>query len=71
MSGNFVWVAENLTPGGLFPMCRIDGVRYCSDGIARSAEITAITGRYVRRDVKLITVLQTALSWPEDVANAK
>ena len=53
-------------------MGRIESIRYGSDGIACSAEIRANAGKYskyIRRAVKLIHVLVTTLSGPEDIAN--
>ena len=64
-------MADELSPRGHFPMGRIENLRYGSDGIARSAEIRTNAGKYIRPVVKLIPVLETTLSGPEDVANAK
>ena len=36
-SGDLVWVADELSFRGHFPMGRIENLRYGSDGIARSA----------------------------------
>ena len=70
-SGDLVWVADELGLRGHLPMGRIENLRYGSDGIARSAEIRTNAGKYIRPVVKLIPVLETTLSGPEDVAKAK
>ena len=49
----------------------IENLRYGSDGIARSAEIRTKAGKFIRPVVKLIPVLETKFSGPEDVANEK
>ena len=51
-SGDPVWIANNLSPRGVFPMGRIENLRYSGDGFALLAEVKKNTGKYIRPVVK-------------------
>ena len=69
-SGDLEWVVDGFTPLGHFPMGRIENLRYGSDCIARSTVIRTNFGKYIQPGVKIMPVLESTLSGPEDVANA-
>ena len=68
-TGDVVWLAENSSPQGHFPLGRIGKIHFEDGGFARSAEIRTRSGNYVRPVVKLVPVFGTALLGPEDVVN--
>ena len=64
---DLVWLAEELSPRGHFPLGRIEKLRFGDDGFAHAAEIRTKSGNYVRPVNKLIPVFATPLSGLEDV----
>ena len=70
-TGDLVWLAEDTSPRGHFPLGRIEKLRFSDDGFARSAEIRTRSCNYVRPVVKLIPVFAAPLSGPEDVVSTK
>ena len=68
-TGDLVWLAEDSSPRGHFPLGRIEKLRFGDDCFARSAEIRTKSSNYVRPVVQLIPVFDTPLSGPEDVVN--
>ena len=68
-TGDLVWVVEETNPRGHFPTARITELRYGSDSIARSAVVRTSTGSVVCPLVKLVPLLPTSSSEPEDVTD--
>ncbi|XP_075243888.1 uncharacterized protein LOC142338139 [Convolutriloba macropyga] len=66
-TGDLVWLTEDSSPRGHFPLGRIEKLRFGDDGFVRSAEIRTKSRNYVRPVVKLIPVFGTPLLGPEDV----
>ena len=65
--GNLVWIVEESNPMGYYPTARIEELRYGSDSVARSAVLRTSSGSLVRPLVKLVPILPTFSSGPEDV----
>ena len=68
-TGDLVWVVEETNPRGYYPIARITELRYGSDSVARSAVLRTSSGSLVRPLVKLVLILPTSSSGPEDVSN--
>ena len=66
-TGDLVWVVEETNPRGYYPTAQITELRYDSESVARSAVLRTSSGLVVRRLVKLVSILSTASSGPEDV----
>ena len=64
--GELVWIVEESNPRGYYPTARIEELRYGSDSVARSAVLRASSGSLVRPLVKLVPILPTLSSGPED-----
>ena len=65
--GELVWIVEESNPRGYYPTARIEELRYGSDSVARSAILRTSSGSLVRTLVKLVPILPTLSSGPEDV----
>ena len=65
--GNLVWIVEESNPRGYYSTARIEELRYGSDSVARSAFVRMSSGSVVRPLVKLVPILPTSPSGPEDV----
>ena len=65
--GDLVWIVEESNPRGYYPTARIEELRYGSDSVARSAVLRTSSGSLVRPLVKLVPILPTFSSGPEDV----
>ena len=68
-TGDLAWVVEETNPRGYYPTARITELRYGTDSVPRSAVLRASTGSLVRRLIKLVPILPTTSSGPEDVCN--
>ena len=66
-TGDFVWVVEKTNHRGYYPFARITELRYSSVSVARSAVLRTSSGSLVRPLVKLVPILPTSSSGPEDV----
>ena len=66
-TGDLVWVVEETNSRGYYLTARITELRYGSDSVARSAVLRTSSGSLVRPLVKLVTILPTSSSGPEDV----
>ena len=66
-TGDLVWVLEETNPRGYYPTARITELRYGSDSVARSAVLRTSSGWLVRPLPKLVPILPTSSSGPEDV----
>ena len=62
-----VWIVEESNPRGYYPTPRNEQLRYGSDSVARSAVLRMLSGSLVRPLVKLVPILSTFYSGPEDV----
>ena len=56
-TGDLVWIVEQSSPRGHYPLARVIKLNYGIDAIARSAELKTATGNLVRPIVKLVPVL--------------
>ena len=65
--GDLVSIVEESNPRGYYPTARIEELRYGSDSVARSAALRTPSGSLVRPLVKLVPILLTFSSEPEDV----
>ena len=65
--GDLVWMVEESNPRGYYPTARIEELRYGSDSVARSAVVRTSSGSLVRPLVRLVPILPTFYSGPEDV----
>ena len=65
--GDLVWIVEESNPRGYYPTARIEELHYGSDSVARSAVVRTSSGSLVRPLVKLVPILPTLSSGPEDV----
>ena len=65
--GDLVWIVEESNPRGYYPTARIEELRYGSDSVARSAVLRTSSGSLVSPLVKLVPILPTFSSGPEDV----
>ena len=65
--GDLVWIVEERNPRGYYPTARIGELRYGSDSAARSAVVRTSSGSLVPPLVKLVPILPTFSSGPEDV----
>ena len=65
--GDLVWIVEESNPRGYYPTARIEELRYGSDSVARSTALRTPSGLLVRPLVKLVPILPTFSSRPEDV----
>ena len=65
--GELVWIVEESNPRGYYTTARIEELRYGSDSVARSAVLRTSSGSLVRPLVKLVPILPTFSSGPEDV----
>ena len=65
--GDLVWIVEESNPRGYYPTARIEELRYGSDSVARSTVVRTSSGSLVCPLVKLVPVLPTFSSGPEDV----
>ena len=66
-TGDLVWVVEETNPRCYYPTAWITELHYCSDSVAHSAVLCTSTGSLLRPLVKLIPILPTSSSGPEDV----
>ena len=66
-AGDLVWIVEESNPRGYYPTARIEELRYGSDSVARSAVVRTSSGPLIRPLVKLVPILTTSSSGPEDV----
>ena len=66
-TGDLVWVVQETNPRGYYPTARITVRRCGSDSVARSAGLRTSSGSLVRPFVKLVPILPTSSSGPEDV----
>ena len=66
-TGDLVRVVEETNPRCYYPTARITELRYGSDSGARSAVVRTSTGSLGRPLVKLVPILPTSSSGPEDV----
>ena len=64
---DLVWAVEETNPRGYYPTARITELRYGSDSDARSAVLRTSCGSLVCPLVKLVPILATSSSGPEDV----
>ena len=69
-TGDLVWIVDDDSPRGHYPLARVSSLRYGNDGIARSAEVQTPNGTLSRPVINLMPVLESSLLGPEDVANA-
>ena len=67
MVDDLVWIVEEGNHRGYYPTARIEELRYGSDSVARSAVVRTSFGSLVRPLVKLVPMLPTFSSGPEDV----
>ena len=67
-TGEMVWVVEETNPRGYYPSALIVELRYGSDRVAHSAIVRTSTGSLVRPLVKIVPLLTSSDSEPEDVA---
>ena len=65
--GDLNWIVEEGNPRGYYPTARIEELRHGSDSVARSAVLRTSSGSLVRPLVKLVPILPTFSSGPEDV----
>ena len=65
--GDLVWIVEESNPRGYYPTARIEELRSGSDSVACSAVVRTSSGLLVRPFVKLVPILPTFSSGPEDV----
>ena len=65
--GDLGWIVEESNPRGYYLTARIEKLRYGSDNVARSAVVRTSSGPLVRPLVKLVKILRTYSSGPEDV----
>ena len=65
--GDLVWIVEESNPRGYYPTARIEEFRYGSNSFVRSAVVRTSSGSLVRPFVKLVPILPTFSSGPEDV----
>ena len=65
--GGLVWIVEESNPRGYYPTARIEELRYGSDSVARPAIVRTSFGSLVHPLVKLVSIVQTFSSGPEDV----
>ena len=56
-TGDLVWIVEDDSPRGHYPLARVVKLNFGSDSIVRSAEVRTTTGNLVRPVVKLSPVL--------------
>ena len=68
--GDLVWIVEESNPRVYYPTARIEELRYGSDSVARSAVVRTSSGSLVRPLVKLVPILPTSFSGPEDVTES-
>ena len=66
-TGDLVSVVEETNPRGYYTTARITELRYGSDSVARSAVLHTSSGSLVRPLVKIVPILPTSSSGPEDV----
>ena len=66
-TGGLVWVVEETNPRGYYPIARITELRYGSDCVARSVVLRTPSGSLVCPLVKLVPILPTSSTEPEDV----
>ena len=64
--GDLVWIVEESNPKGYYSTARNDELRYVSDSVVRSAVVRTSSGLLVHPLVKLVPVLPTFFSGPED-----
>ena len=67
-NGDLVWMIEDNSPRGHYPLARVRSLNYGNDGIARSAVIGSATGEYTCPTVKLALI--AAPLGAEDVSAA-
>ena len=65
-TGDLVWVVEESNPRGYYPIARITELRHGSDRVARSTVLRTYSGSLLRPLVKLVPILPTSSSGPED-----
>ena len=65
--GDYVWIVEESNPKGYYPTARIEELRYGSDSVACSAVVRTPSGSLVHPLFKLVLILPTFSSGPEDV----
>ena len=65
--GDLVWIVEESNTRGYYPTAQIEKLRCGSDSVARSAVVRTSSGSLVRPLVKLVPILPTFSSGPEDV----
>ena len=65
--GDLVWIAEESNLWGYYPTARNEELRYGSDSVARSAVVRTSSGSLIRPLFKLVPILATFSSGPEDV----
>ena len=56
-TGDLVWIVEDTSPRGHYPLARVLKLNFGHDPVARSAEVRTATGNLVRPVVKLAPVL--------------
>ena len=59
-TGDLVWIWEQSSPRGYYPMAWIESLNYAQDSTARSANLKTQSGRCTRPLVKLIPVLPSS-----------
>ena len=67
--GDLVWIVVESNPRGYYPTARIEELRYGSDSVARSAVVRTSSGSLIHPLVKLVSILSTSSSGPEDVTD--
>ena len=68
-TGDLVWLVEETNPRGYYLTARSSELLYGSDSVARSAALRTCTGSLVRPLVKLVPIIPSYSSGPEDVSN--
>ena len=64
--GDLVWIVEENNPWGYYPTAGIEEIRYGSDSVVRSAVVRTSSGSLIHPLVKLVPILPTISSGPED-----
>ena len=64
---NLVWTVEESKPSDYYPTALIEELRYGSESVVHSAVVRTSSGSLVRPLVKLVPILPTFSSGPEDV----
>ena len=63
---DLVWIVEQSNTRGYYPTPRIEELRYGSDSVTRSSVVRTSCGSLIRPLVKLVPILPTFPSGPED-----